>query len=219
MVPAARRGTGQQRVAAPDDAHAREALRYVQLARRFSVPPTPVLWLACGVSGSGKSSQSQPLVEQRGLVALHSDIERKRLFGLSPRASSQGVAGGIYTAQASARTYAELRDRARVLLGAGQPVLVDATFLQRAHRGEFIALARELGVPCRILLFDAPEAVLRERVRRRAAAGGDPSEATEAVLTRQLAEREPLSAAEAALAWPVDTRAAVDWAQLPPAWR
>ena len=46
-----------------------------------------------------------------------------------------------------------------------------------------------------------------------------PSEATEAVLTRQLAEREPLSAAEAALAWPVDTRAAVDWAQLPPAWR
>ena len=116
-------------------------------------------------------------------------------------------------------SYAELRDRARVLLGAGQPVLVDATFLQRAHRGEFIALARELGVPCRILLFDAPEAVLRERVRRRAAAGGDPSEATEAVLTRQLAEREPLSAAEAALAWPVDTRAAVDWAQLPPAWR
>lgn len=105
------------------------------------------------------------------------------------------------------------------MLGAGQPVLVDATFLQRAHRGAFIALARELGVPCRILLFDAPEPVLRERVRRRAAAGGDPSEATEAVLTRQLAEREPLSAAEAALAWPVDTRTAVDWAQLPPAWR
>ena len=30
---------------------------------------------------------------------------------------------------------------------------------------------------------------------------------------------EFFSAAEAALAWPVDTRTAVDWAQLPPAWR
>lgn len=207
------------RAGTADDAHAQEAVRYLRLACQFSQARAPVLWLASGVSGSGKSSQSQALIEQRGIVALHSDVERKRLFGLAPRASSAGVAGGIYTSDASARTYAELRARARAVLDAGQPVLVDATFLQRAHRGAFIALASELGVPCRILLFDAPEPVLRERVRRRAAAGGDPSEATEAVLTRQLAEREPLSAAEAALAWPVDTRTAVDWAQLPPAWR
>ncbi len=204
------------RAAAPDDAPAQEAARYLRLARGFMQPRERVLWLASGVSGSGKSSQGQPLIEQRGLVALHSDVERKRLFGLAPLERSAGVPGGIYTADASARTYAALRERARAVLAAGQPVLVDATFLRRAHRAEFIALARELGLPCRILAFDAPEPVLRERVRRRAAAGGDASEATEQVLERQLAEREPFTHDEQPLVVRVDTTQAVDWARLLP---
>jgi len=102
------------------------------------------------------------------------------------------------------------------VLTAGQPVLVDATFLRRAHRAGSIALARELGVPCRILAFDAPEPVLRERVRRRAAAGGDASEATERVLERQLAEREPFTDDERPLVTQADTTQAVDWARLLP---
>jgi len=204
------------RAAAPDDAPTQEAARYLRLARGFMQPRERVLWLASGVSGSGKSSQSQPLIEQRGLVALHSDVERKRLFDLAPLQRSAGVPGGIYTADASARTYAALAERARAVLTAGQPVLVDATFLRRAHRAGFIALARELGVPCRILAFDAPERVLRERVRRRAAAGGDASEATERVLERQLAEREPFTDDERPLVTQVDTTQAVDWARLLP---
>lgn len=204
------------RAAAPDDAPMQETARYLRLARGFMQPRERVLWLASGVSGSGKSSQSQPLVEQRGLVALHSDVERKRLFDLAPLQPSAGVPGGIYTADASARTYAALAERARAVLAAGQPVLVDATFLRRAHRAGFIALARELGVPCRILAFDAPEPVLRERVRHRAAAGGDASEATEPVLERQIAEREPFADDEQPLVTHVDTTQAVDWARLLP---
>ena len=101
------------------------------------------------------------------------------------------------------------------MLRAGFPVLVDATFLRRTHRAEFIALAAESAVPCRLLVFDAPVEILRERVRRRSAEGRDASEATLEVLERQLAEREPLTAAESALAIQVDTTREVDWTKLP----
>lgn len=202
------------RMVAPGDVHAQEVVRYVDLARGFMQARERTLWLASGVSGSGKSSQSQPLVERLGLIAVHSDVERKRLFGLAPLAASTGVPGGIYGSDASARTYGQLRERARAVLEAGHPVLVDATFLRRAHRAEFVALADALRVPCRILAFEASQSVLRERVRRRAAAGNDASEATEAVLARQLAEREPFTVDEWPLVTQVDTTQPVDWAHV-----
>ncbi|QTD46028.1 AAA family ATPase [Ottowia testudinis] len=200
-------------VAQGDDGKAEEqAAHYVNLATCLATPRRPWLALTLGVSGSGKSSQTQPLIEQHGLVRVRADVERKRLFGLAPEASSASVPGGIYGEATSDRVFARLLDVARGALLAGQPVLVDATFIRRARRAPFIALAESLGVPWRILAFDAPEDVLRERVRQRQAAGGDASEAGEQVLASQLAHRDPLTRAEAAHALRIDTRAAVDWA-------
>ena len=54
--------------------------------------------------------------------------------------------------------------------------------------------------------------MLRQRVRERAAQGGDASEADEAVLHRQLAQRQPLTANEASHALTIDARQPVDWA-------
>ena len=200
----------------------RELQRYLALAERLRQPRPRWLWLAHGVSGAGKSHHSMPLVAARGVVRLRADVERKRLFGLAPTASStrageaNAVAGGIYSADAHARTQAALLERARQVLQGGFAVLVDATFGARAQRAQFIALAQELQVPCRILSFSAPEAVLRERVQRRLQQGGDASEATLEVLQSQLARREPLTAEEAALAVRVDTTQPVDWAVLLP---
>lgn len=197
------------------DASLRDMARYLRLAQTLTRPGERVLWLTCGVSGSGKSHHSQSLIEARGIVRVKADVERKRLFGLDRHARSAGrLAGGIYTAEASRRTYARLAEVARQVLDAGLPVLVDATFLKRAHREPFYALARDCGARCIVLAFDAPEAVLRERVRLRARSGQDASEADEAVLTRQLAEREPLDADERLQAVGVDSRGPVDWGRL-----
>ena len=103
------------------------------------------------------------------------------------------------------------------MLQSGYTVLVDASFLDPAMRAPFLALAQELGVVCRILAFEAPLAVLRERVRARQQAGGDPSEADEAVLLAQWAARQPFSAAEQGHVLRVDTTRAVDWDHLLPA--
>ena len=85
-----------------------------------------------------------------------------------------------------------------------------------AMRARFIALAQELGVACRILCFEAPLDVLRERVRARQQAGGDASEADVQVLESQWAAARPLSVAEEALAVHVDTTRPVNWDALLP---
>ena len=194
----------------------REVLRYLALALRFTEPRTVELWLAHGFSGAGKSTQSQALIAERGVVRVRADVERKRLFGLSPQASSAAVRGGIYTAAASQRTHEALAQAARWALGAGHTVLVDATFLNPAMRQRFMALAAQAQVRCRILSFEAPLAVLRERVRSRQLAGGDASEASVQVLESQWAAAQPLSPAEEALTVRVDTTRPVDWSALLP---
>lgn len=198
-----------------------EVVRYLQLAAQLIAPRPLALWLVSGVSGSGKSRHSQRLIEWQGIVRVKADVERKRLFGLPALAKSADVVpGGIYTLEASQRTYARLAALARDVLFAGLPVLVDATCLKVAQRRLFMALAQELAVPCRILALDAPVDVLRQRVLHRAAKGGDPSEADVAVLEGQLKAREPLTAQELACAVQVDTSQPVDWmVVLPAAWR
>ena len=203
--------------AGQDDASLQELQRYLALAGQLCQPRPRALWLAQGVSGSGKSHGSAPLVAARGMVRLRADVERKRLFGLAPTAASAArVPQGIYDADATERTYAQLLALARTVLDAGFAVLVDATFLAHQQRAPFAALAAELQLPFAILAFDAPASVLQERVQRRLEQGGDASEATLEVLAAQLARREPLDAQEQAWAVQVDTTRPVDWAALLP---
>ena len=169
------------------------------------------------MSGSGKTRASLTLVEARGVIRVRSDVERKRLFGLAPEArSASGLDAGLYDAEAGRRTYERLAELAATGLAAARVVLVDATFLKRAQRDAFRHLAAEHGVPFVILAFEAPAAVLRERVRRRAEKAADASEADVAVLDAQLAAREPLADDEAAGALVVVTDPQVDWAALLP---
>jgi predicted kinase len=169
---------------------ARERDTYLQLAVAYTRRPAPVLAITCGLSGSGKTTGTQPLIERDGMIRVRSDVERKRLHGLSPEQSALAAPGaGIYTSAASRATYDRLADVARSVVTAGYPVVVDATFLKRAHRDRFHELADELCVPFQIVPFEADEATLRHRVRARQ--GRDASDADETVLEYQLRHYEP----------------------------
>lgn len=191
------------RLAQPDlDAAERAAVlaeygRYVALAESYTAVRPTALFITYGVSGSGKTHLGGALVEGLGAVQVRSDVERKRLFGLQPEGrSGSALDGGIYTADASRRTYERLAEVARLIIAAGSPALVDATFLYRAQRDAFAAVAAELGCSLIILALQASETELRERVALRLAEGTDASEASIGVLERQLATREPLTGIE-----------------------
>jgi len=183
------------------------ALRHVTLAERLAAPTQPRLILTCGLSGSGKSTIAALLLESIGAIRLRSDVERQRLFVRDPASPTMPspVADGMYSAEATRRTYDRLADLAGPLLEAGLPVIVDATFLRRAERNRFAALARGLGVPFHIVRCDAPAAILRARIEDRLAHGRDPSEADERVLEHQLANHEAFSDSEKARAFLIDT--------------
>ena len=187
-----------------------------QRPARWPVARPAALWLAHGFSGAGKSTHALALACLRGLVRVRADVERKRLFGLAPDAASGGIPGGIYTAEVTLRTHQRLAQVAREVLAAGYSVIVDATLLDRDVRALFLELADAVHVPCRILSFEAPLPVLRERVRQRALAGGGASEADVAVLEAQWARAHPLQPHEEAITLHVDTTAAVDWDRLLP---
>jgi hypothetical protein len=170
---------------------------YANLAGRYTQPPPPALIITHGLSGSGKTWLSQQLLEALGAVRVRSDIERKRLHGLAPGArSGSGIDSGIYTVQASQRTYAHLAELAATILRAGHGVIVDAAFLQYSQRDQLHAVANEWRVPFVIFDIRTPENILRQRLRQRAAQQHEVSEAGLAVLDHQLATREPLADTE-----------------------
>jgi aminoglycoside phosphotransferase family enzyme/predicted kinase len=167
---------------------------YLRLAERLARRGRVALLVTHGLSGSGKTTGTQSLLERLGAIRVRSDVERKRLFGLAPLARSGSAPGrGLYTAAANEATYRRLAELAETVLEAGYPVIVDAAFLRRAERERFAALARRLRVPFVLLDFDAPERVLRRRILRRARGRADASEASLAVLELQCARREPLA--------------------------
>ena len=178
-----------------------EARGYVALANGYAAEPRPAVFITCGLSGSGKTTISQALLEKIGAVRVRSDIERKRMHGIPPlQRSSLEVDRGLYASEETRATYDRLRTLARGIVEAGRSVIVDATFLRREQRQALRALATELHVPFGILAVEAEETTLRERIVKRRVRGTDPSDADLAVLAWQIATRETLTADELACA-------------------
>lgn len=180
--------------------------RYLRLAERYIHPtPTPLI-ITHGLSGSGKTTISDALLESSGAVRIRSDVERKRLFGMAPDARSDSQFGeDLYSPEATLRTYQRLSDLAKTIVTAGFPVIIDAAFLQYRQRAQFRMLSEQLKVPFVIFHCAAEPTLLRQRVAQRAASGKDASEATLRVLEHQLSSQEPLRAGEATHVFSIET--------------
>ncbi len=164
--------------------------RYLDLAISFCQPRHPSLTITHGIAGSGKSVGSEKWMISEGAIRLRSDVERKRLHsGIGPEA--------LYSAQASARTFAHLHHLAHQILAMQMPVIVDATFLKRSDRAPFVELAKKLNCPFQILSFPTPELKeLKNRLYHRMQLDNDPSDATYEVACEQQRLIEPFSEEE-----------------------
>ncbi len=171
------------------------------LAEQLTQTMPTQLWIMHGLSGSGKTTISQKMLEHFGMIRIRSDVERKRLAGVAPttRAGADTNAG-IYSKEASRRTYRHLAQLAERLLISGWPVIVDAAFLQRGQREQFLETANRCGCPFKILDINAEIELLRKRVSDRCKQGSDASDADIAVLEHQIATALPLEAEELAVA-------------------
>ena len=175
----------------------KDCIEHIDLADRYSLRMPPCLWITHGVSGSGKSTGSERIVQRCGAICLRSDIERKRHFGLSPTERPEGrMKQKLYCESANHATYNRLRRLASGILHAGFSAVIDATFLEQSQRARFRELADQQGADFAIVDFQADEQTLKQRLVERSARNEDASDADLDVLARQLETCEPLTAEE-----------------------
>jgi aminoglycoside phosphotransferase family enzyme/predicted kinase len=208
-VAAIRRKQSTERPA--EDVLLDESRAYLRLATRLAGSSRPALVIMNGPSGSGKSTCAERLVERVGAIRIRTDVERKRLHGLEPGASSSStLEGGLYGPIETERTYQAVRRAARCAVLAGFTAIVDGSFLKRRHRELLREIGNTLRVPFLIVACTGQPATLRARVAERLRGGTDASEAGLAVLERQLSTLEPLEADEipSSVTWYADAPAA-----------
>ena len=180
--------------------------RHIDLAAAFVQPQQPVLFITHGLSGSGKTTITQSLLERRCAIRIRSDLERKRLHYLPPNAKTgSAIAADLYSPASTDQTYDRLEKLAALVLTAGYPVIVDATFLQASRRRDFMQLAKTCNVPFLILDCRAGETVLEDRIQQRQQSGTDASEANLDVLKYQLRTRQHLQKDEQQNCVTIDT--------------
>jgi predicted kinase len=200
---------GQHGIAKAEKHEAEEEfLAYLELARSYTRLSRPKLVITRGLSASGKSTLTQPLLEIMGAIRIRSDVERKRLFGINADARRPaGIEAGIYSAEAGIKTYEQLLLLADALLEAGITVIVDAAFLKYEQRQPFRDLALKKRVPFVIVEFSAAAETLRRRIKART---HDVSDADLSVLEHQLATVKPLQESELPGLIEIDTEQAFD---------
>jgi len=179
------------------DADIEEVRQYVNIARRQATKGPRALVIMCGLSGSGKSWVSERLMAELPAIRLRSDTERKRMFGFAEtEKSGSGVAAGIYSADANTATYERLFELAGELLSAEHHVILDAAFLKTEEREAARHIATQVSCAPVVLNVNAPTDLLRERLRLRATARDEVSEANLDVLEFQLAAADAIAADE-----------------------
>jgi aminoglycoside phosphotransferase family enzyme/predicted kinase len=161
-----------------------EISAYLALASGILAPVRPLVVAVGGLPGTGKTTVARKVAPHLGgaVGALHwrSDVVRKQLARVDELTR---LPGESYTKEASGRVYAEMMRLARETVRAGQPVILDAAFLDPAERQDAEAMAREKGADFAGFWLEAPIDELR---RRLAARTGDASDATPAVLDKML---------------------------------
>jgi len=189
----------------------KEFHRYISVAQTLVKPTTPSLIIMHGLSGSGKTTVSQALLETMGAIRLRSDIERKRMFGPSPKdQNTKKVREEMYSGNISDTLHRQLRDTARKLLSFNYHVIVDATFLKRRYRDLFCRLADEQKVPFLILDVQSSLRTLKDRISHRLEQRADASEATLSVLLQQQREKEPLGEDEQKVTITINSEKSLD---------
>ena len=161
-----------------------QARAYLQLARNFLRPATPMLIAMGGLSGSGKSSLANGIAKHfrpvPGGRVIRSDVLRKRLLGQTPE---QQLPPSAYAKEKRQFVYRTMFQEAAKTLEAGYTAILDATFLDPGDRRAVEGLPRPPNVTfIGLWLYAAPE-ILKQRV---AARHGDASDADLRVLAAQL---------------------------------
>jgi predicted kinase len=136
-----------------------------------------------GSPGSGKSYLGRTLSAALGALLIQTDAVRKEMFPEPTYAQSEVAA-----------VYAACHHQIAEALARGERVVFDGTNLRERQRNMLYGLADQAGATLLVVVAYASEAVIRERLRQRAA-GRDPDDQSDAdwpIYLRMRGSAEPI---------------------------
>jgi predicted kinase len=137
-------------------------------------------------------------------VVISSDRVRKKQAGLEPTdRSGSGSDARLYTQERMRAVYEGICERALPVVDSGRVALLDATYARASFRQALRRFAEQRGLRALLVETSAEQAEVLERLRRRAAAGGDPSDAGPEFYAQSASHYEPPDE------WPESERARV----------
>ncbi|MCB9933036.1 MAG: AAA family ATPase [Planctomycetes bacterium] len=160
----------------------------------------PHVVVVMGIMGCGKSTVANAIGAHFGWPVVNSDVERKRLCGVSP---SDRLPQEAYSREMSVKVYDALYEAAG---RAGSGIVLDAQFGLAAGRKQAIEAATRAGGHALFVHCDAPDDVVRERMKRRVLDPSRVSDATADLLEQARSRFELPSAGEGLELLQFDTR-------------
>ena len=160
---------------------------YLDLAGLYAASlASPFVVVVRGLMGSGKTTLSTILAETLGVARFGTDDVRRELFG--PSRSPAEYNAGHYTPQERGRVYDVLLARCASVLGQGESVVLDGTFLSADLVRRVDELASVQGVRLLVVACGCPTAVAEQRIAARRAGGEGTSEAGPELLAAKQVE-------------------------------
>ena len=113
-----------------------------------------------GAPGSGKSTWAEKMSKEENYVYLSSDKNRSRL---GTGEDDQKVSG---------RAFALLKEEMKQALDEGKDVILDACFMSKKSRRDFVITAKTKGAILKAVSFEISRETILERNKKRAENGG-----------------------------------------------
>jgi uncharacterized protein len=166
-----------------------EARHLAEVGLRHLRAGEVTLALVGGLPGTGKSALAGAIADRLGLTTLNSDRIRKELAGMAAEERARAPYGeGIYAPEWTERSYAELLRRARLLLGRGESVIADASFISAGQRAAAAAAAADASAGLVQLHCTASRELAARRMSNRT---GGASDAYPAIAQKMAADMAP----------------------------
>lgn len=166
----------------------REARELAKLTVRHLRAGAVQLILVGGPPGTGKSTLAAAVADRLGHTLLSSDRVRKELAGIAPGQPAPAPFGeGLYHREHTERTYRELLSRAGRLLRHGEPVVLDASWIDAGHRAAAEEVARNTSSDLVALRCTASPRVVAERLAFRTGGISDADQAIAATMAERAA--------------------------------
>lgn len=188
------------------------ARRAYQWALRYSIAgSSPLVVVAMGRVGTGKSTQAEALADALGWEAVSSDRVRKSMANvpLYERTGAE-TRNRLYSSSMTKATYTTLLDRAVDHAGVGRGVILDATFSRRQHREALRARLSKETIPHVFIELTAGDETIKQRLARREQTAKQVSDARREDFEMLTAHYEPPNALEDAFHVQVSAEAPSD---------